>query len=178
MSSLLQQVAHKLGNEYNLSHYTVLKYGSYAKALDKLSETSPKLTPCILSGSIKLSHENVVKLSQLPQKELTTLSEQFSKQSNVFIRYSDTGNIMARKLITPVSMSVMPIISVKDMPEYDPDAEIFSLKLTIPSWISSIRRAKSVTNKSEISESVKEQLSTVLQQLNDCTLEMLSFLEE
>ena len=170
--------AHKLGNEYHLSHNTVLKYGSYAKALDKLSEATPKLTPRILSGNIKVSHENVVKLSQLSQKELTTLSEQLSKQSNVFIRYSDTRNAMAKKPITPVPMSVMPIISVKDMPLYDPDAEISSLKLTIPSWISTIKRVKSVTKKSEISESAKKQLTTALQQLNDCTIEMLSFLEE
>lgn len=170
--------AHKLGNEYHLSHSTVLKYGSYAKALDKLSEASPKLTSRILSGSIKMSHENVVKLSRLSQKELTALSEQLSKQSNVFIRYSDTGNTTARKPVLPVPMPVMPIISVKDMPEYDPDAEISSLKLTIPSWISTIKRVRSVTKKSEISESAKEELSAALQKLNNCALEMLIFLEE
>ena len=31
--------------------------------------------------------------------------------------------------------------SVKDMPSYDPDAEISSLTLTIPSWCSSLSRA-------------------------------------
>lgn len=170
--------AHKLGYEYHLSHNTVLKYGSYARALDRLSEAAPKLTTRILSGSIKVSYENVVRLSQLPQNELIALSEQLSKQSNVFIRYSDTRNAMAGRPITPVPMSVTPVISVKDMPEYDPDAEISSLKLTIPSWISTIKRVKSVTKRSEISESAKRQLTTALQQLNDCTVEMLLFLEE
>lgn len=170
--------AHKLGNKYHLSHSTVLKYGSYAKALDKLSEAAPKLTSRILSGSIKMSHENVVRLSRLPQKELTALSEQLSKQSNVFIRYSNTGSTTAQKPAAHVHMSVMPIISVKDMPEYDPDAEISSLKLTIPSWISTVKRVRSVTKKSEISESAKEELSAALRQLNNCTLEMLTFLEE
>lgn len=175
---ITSSTAHKLGSEYHLSHNTVLKYSSYARALDKLSETVPKLTPRILSGNIKVSHENVVKLSQLSQKELITLSEQLSKQSNVYIRYSDSGNIVTKKPVTPVSISVTPIISVKDMPEYDPDAEISSLKLTIPSWISIIKRVRSVTKKSEVSESAKKQLTATLQQLNDITVEMLSFLEE
>ena len=129
----------------------------------------------ILSGDVKLSYENAVKLSQLSQKELIGLANRFLKQNNVYIRCSDTGKAMIKKATVPAQT---PIISVKDMPKYDPDAEIFSLKLTIPSWISTIKRVRSSTDRSVISKSAKDQLSDALQQLNECTLDILSFLNE
>ena len=35
---------------------------------------------------------------------------------------------------------IYPLMPIKQMPAYDPDAEIISLALTIPSWIDSIKR--------------------------------------
>lgn len=53
-------------------------------------------------------------------------------------------------------LSDVPKISVKDMPSYDPDAEIASLTLTIPAWVSSIRRVNQSVNFSAIFSGAKQ----------------------
>lgn len=69
-------------------------------------------------------------------------------------------------------------ISIKDMPEYDPDAEIASLTLTIPSWISSMNRVRDVSDMSKVSIAAKAKLLNELEKLGNATLKMLEILKE
>ena len=56
--------------------------------------------------------------------------------------------------------------SVKDMPVYDPDAEVTGLTLTVPSWTSSIIRTMDKTNLTEVSDKAKANLISALSKLN------------
>ena len=57
---------------------------------------------------------------------------------------------------------IYPLMPIKQMPAFDPDAEIISLTLTIPSWIDSIRRkcsnASLENNSSQAIEGLTESL--------------------
>ena len=64
------------------------------------------------------------------------------------------------------------------MPRYDPDAEIASLALTIPSWISSIERAQSMTNLQLISAGARERIKVQLYQLSSTTATLLNAVKE
>lgn len=64
--------------------------------------------------------------------------------------------------------------SVKDMPVYDPDAEITGLILTIPSWSGSIDRLVKRTDLTVVSAEVKEQLASVLLSLKEKISETLT----
>ena len=68
--------------------------------------------------------------------------------------------------------------SVKDMPEYDPDAEISSLTLTIPSWKSSIERAKNTADLAIVSPQAKDNLAQALRELRNTIADMLSEVED
>ena len=68
--------------------------------------------------------------------------------------------------------------SVKDMPEYDPDAEISSLTLTIPSWKSSIERAKNTADLTIVSPRAKGDLAQALRELRNTIADMLSEMED
>ena len=68
--------------------------------------------------------------------------------------------------------------SVKDMPEYDPDAEISSLTLTIPSWKSSIERAKNTADLTIVSPQAKGDLAQALRELRNTIADMLSEVED
>jgi hypothetical protein len=68
--------------------------------------------------------------------------------------------------------------SVKDMPAYDPDAEIYSLALTIPSWVGSIDRVRSATHFDEISEAARCGLEAELDNLQTIVNSMISTLKE
>ena len=51
---------------------------------------------------------------------------------------------------------------IKITPQYDPDAEVSSLSLTIPSWVSSINRTKDTANLKAISDTARDRLRNEL----------------
>ena len=67
---------------------------------------------------------------------------------------------------------------IKQMPKYDPDAELSSLTLTIPMWISSINRTKSLTKFHEVSADALARLEEQLIRLRQCTEEMQLKIQE
>lgn len=54
---------------------------------------------------------------------------------------------------------------IKDMPTYDPDGEVYSLALTIPSWIGFINRTQSVSDFTTVNESAEAKLLYELDRL-------------
>jgi len=72
----------------------------------------------------------------------------------------------------------LPEISVKNMPAYDPDAEILSLVFTIPSWISSIERTHSSADFKEVSSSARQRLEYELSRLQSTVDTVLSTVKE
>lgn len=68
--------------------------------------------------------------------------------------------------------------TIKDMPAFDPDAEINSLALTIPSWISSINRTRSIAKFSLLTQKGRNQLERELHQLQEAAQVMLHALKE
>jgi len=169
----------RLGEEYHISHSTVEKYGVYACALDALSKTVPEFMPKVLSNQIRISHESIIEFSQLSPKEVLRLSTYIFDNSNDHVGYSDIRNILPRRQ-NPINQltSTQPTGSIKDMPTYDPDGEISSLTLTIPSWISSINRTRSIANFSEISNYACSNLEKELLELKETINIMLTVIKE
>lgn len=48
-----------------MSGATVQKYAKYSVALDAIAKTAPELIPHILSGTYKISFENIVALAEM-----------------------------------------------------------------------------------------------------------------
>lgn len=129
-----------------MSHSTIQKYGAYAKAVDTLGKKDPALPPKLLSGAVKMSHENLVHLSKLPAREVKKLSKQLRDGTGSYVSYSDSRRGMEESGISPDVLQVKNIGAIKEMPTFDPDAEISRLTLTIPSWASSLERVKKATD--------------------------------
>ena len=166
----------RLGKEYRISHATVDKYGIYANAIDSLSRVDPELTPKILSGQVKISQENILELSRLSPSDVRRISAELAEDD---VAYSDTRNIVPkRKKVKKQDCLSLPEITVKNMPTYDPDAEILSLVFTIPSWISSIDRTRSAANFNEISDNACRRLEDELSKLRAAVNAMFSAVRE
>lgn len=182
LNRTLQKTAARLGREYHISHATVNKYAIYAHALDMLGKKEPEIVPKILSGRVKLSHENVVKLSKLPNADVKRLSQQISNETTDFVGYSGTRRELQRSIMSgkesEQSAIQIPLGSIKNMPAYDPDAEISSLALTIPSWVSSIDRTRSMANLSIVSSNAREKLEKQLAVLKKTIEDMLAAIKE
>lgn len=153
------RTSERLGLDYYISYGTVRKYGIYAEIVDMIRSKEPALAEKLLNGTIKISHENIVKISQLS-------STDFSKMARYFLSSTDnrpTYNKFQITLDVPQIQNVVPTFTtptgtIKDMPAYDPDGEVCSLALTIPSWVGSIKRVQSVSDFSSISESARAKL--------------------
>lgn len=64
------------------------------------------------------------------------------------------------------------------MPEYDPDAEVASLTLTIPSWRTSIERVRSKANMTVVSPAAREYLLKELSTLKNSIDALSSTIQE
>lgn len=170
--------AKKLGKEYHVSHTTIQKYGAFSKAVDALGKKDPALPPKILSGSIKMSHENLVHLSKLSSKEVKKLGRQLRDNSSSYVRYSDARKGMEETGLTPSVLQMRDIGAVKEMPSFDPDSEISSLTLTIPTWVSSIERTKKATNMQFTTKAARKQLEQMLLQLRSAIDEIVTDIRE
>ena len=150
----------RLGKEYQLSPATIAKYGDYSQSLDILSKNEPNLLPKILKGKIKISQENIVGLSKLIPSERRRICMELLEEG-VGCSYK---RYIVKNNNTPKMPDFPPIqaSSVKDMPAYDPDAEVLSLAFTIPSWVSSIARTRSAANFSIASASARHMLEEEL----------------
>lgn len=171
---IVKRTSQKIGDEYSLSHSTVEKYGSYSRAIDALSEKSKELAPRILSGQTKISHENVVELSKLPAKELGRIGKQIIHNDRDFVGYAAMRrDLENRRRKSQTKQMVLSETSVKDMPTFDPDAEVSSLTLTIPSWISSVERTQRALNLDLVSDKAKEKLAAMLNNLKNASDQLL-----
>lgn len=171
--------ARRLGEEYQLSHATIAKYGAYSKAVDLLAEKDGALVPKILSGQTKISQDNLIELSKLPPKDLKRVSRQLVENDCDFVGFAAARkNFDGRTRPKTPAFKAPPETTVKDMPAFDPDAELSSLILTIPSWISSMERMQSATNLELVSDKAKGKLSLMLDKLKSASDQLLDLIRE
>lgn len=114
----------------------------------------------------------------MDENAIREMSQRIQSAPNTYVRYSE-----ARKSITGVEGQkpgprVQPTPAIKTMPSYDPDAEVASLTLTIPSWISSIDRAQSNADLKLVSKTARMRLEEALRQLANKAFEMLEAVRE
>ncbi len=173
-----RRTSRRLGQEYHLSPSTVEKYSKYSKAIDRIGSVDREFSDQILSGDVRVSCENTLNIAQLSDRQIQTVTGATRERN---IHYLDRTIIIGtiRHLPEDPSMpdSVPRAVSVKDMPEDDPDAGISSLALTIPSWCSTIERVHNTFNFQGASPQAKTRLSMELNRLKHTIDEMVARIE-
>lgn len=170
------KTAEKIAKENHISKGTVEKYAIYARAMDTLAEKDSAIVPKILSGQYKIAHKNVVELSKLSPPEIKRVERRIKKMQQPYIQYNQSRN--AINAVSEGAKDGVAVTSIKDMPAFDPDADINVLTLTIPSWSSSIDRVRKQTDLSIISSHARDGLIKQLYSLADHVSELLGAIEE
>ena len=113
----------------------------------------------------------------MPPDEIRKVGRKIERSQQTFVQYKRT-----RKEIQEGSHDTTTLVqqgpSVKDMPQFDPDAEITGLTLTIPSWGSSIERIRTKTNLSIVSANARVKLIDALHDLQRIIDDMLVAIKE
>ena len=171
------RTADAIGEEHHISKNTVQKYSTFTRALDTIKKVDPLFVSKVLSGEVKISHDNLMELSHMYPDEILHITNQMTNNETPVIQYNNSRRIF-RAVSERNKNDIFTGPSVKDMPQYDPDAEITGLTLTIPSWASSIERTRSNTNLDVVSNTARNKLIDALNKLQDKVSEMLTAIKE
>ena len=159
IQNVKSRIAYKIGEEENISGGTVLKYNAYSTAIDTIYKNAEELAFHILMEHLKVSHENTIELSRRASDEIRYISRSVIQQRLKHLTYQDIRHECAWKHTNSkatISRSERreqkdtSSASIRQMPEYDPDADVNSLSMTIGSWVSSIKRVNQTVDFSTI----------------------------
>lgn len=143
----LSHIRERLGTQYHLNPATITRYATYAEGIDNIFQQDPQMAERILRGEVKMPVD-VVRSYATPDG-IGSCVEKTASENNTLDRQENA----------PAGPSV------KDMPEFDPDAEINSLALTVPSWVWSLNRTRSIARISLTTDVGRARLSEELRQL-------------
>ena len=175
-----------IGKKLSISTGTVNKYRFFQEAADTIARSAPQLGRKMITGEMKISHENACDLSRYSPEDLKTLEKAVLKDSLTYLSHIDIRHEITwfryEDQFSPPSAQKKGkdavTAQIKNMPKYDPDAEISSLAYTIPSWCSMITRSMSVSNLSQVSTAAKNRLLAQLTTLKSQTDRLLYSLKE
>lgn len=171
------QTAQKIAEEHQISNGSVQKYAMYTRALEEIGKAAPTLVPKILSGRYKVSYKNIIDLSKMSPEDIRKVARKIENSQKSFVQYQTTR----QEIQSPANRFGREVSngpSVKDMPAYDPDAEITGLTLTIPSWASSIDRTRQKADLTGVSNNARNKLAEALQSLQETIADMLAAIKE
>ncbi|MDO4166103.1 MAG: hypothetical protein Q4D32_01730 [Eubacteriales bacterium] len=143
---------------------SVYRYSVYAAAVDALEQKTPGIASKILQGNCKLSQNRTIRLAFSDSEETKE-----SWQTNCDTPHT-TGckNAPMSAVVSEIKENNEPeksVPGIKNMPKYDPDAELSSLSLTIPMWINSLKRTQDTAKFGHASSFALDKLSRQLEQL-------------
>ena len=171
----------KYAEETGFAVPTVRKYREFSDAIDTIKQKAPEFAKMILSSELKVSHESAVEIARLPKEEIHFLQATVDKNKLRRLRYNEIHEELRWKYTTNTGSGIRKKSfdpEIRKMPKYDPDAEVSSLSLTIPSWISSIERASERTNFDKISRAASGCLKEQLSMLQSAVTKIRRCLEE
>jgi hypothetical protein len=174
-SSGYNQYSEHDSNEGTLRSRTAIKLG--AEYHDIMYRKAPDIIRLVMEGKIRISQENMIELSKLTDDTVKQMHDKIIKsEGDVLKHYFDKRHITRND--NGYDISSIAKTSIKDMPKYDPDAELESLALTIPSWISSIKRVQDTAEIRMTTFAAKFKLTDALIDLVNAAKDMIKRLEE
>lgn len=175
----------EIAGNLHLALGTVNKYRYFQEAVDKIGGFAPELGRRIISGQVRISHDNTLKLSEHNPDDLKRLERAVIDEN---LTYLNRDTIRHEIALFACSHHLREYAGKKDpdgvqaqikkMPKYDPDAEISSLAFTVPSWCNVIFRTRTTANLEMASQAAKKRLAEQLLLLKSQVDLLLSNLKE
>ena len=161
------RIRERLGKLYHIRQETVERYAAYMKAIDIVRAAAPDLAEGMLSGQLWLTVDHVMELPHKTPEEIRKLNDLLCGKAENLGKRDLLCELLPAKKRSAAVTPTPPAVSVKDMPCYDPDAEIASLTLTIPAWVSSMRRTNQSIDFRAVSIGAKQAARKELIQLKN-----------
>lgn len=134
-------------DDYDVTGSTLSNYAFYARGIQRFFDTQEALAFKILQGEIQVSLNKMRTIVQLKDEPFRQLVHRFQREGDL----SNPARVVAILEEVAPSRKKERVASIKDMPEYDPEAEIMSLCLTLPIWTRQMVRARNSSDFRKIS---------------------------
>lgn len=158
-------IKQSITEQYSICRSTVDKYSDYAKYIDKIMNVNAMFGQQILSGMIRIAHPTLKFIFELTRDEINYLYRFICENNKKHLEEKEAKSIIERVFNKTKRKYTKKEITIKQMPEYDPDAEVSSLLLTIPSWISSIERTQNIADLQRITYEARSKIEKKLNEL-------------
>lgn len=136
--------------DYDITSSTLGNYVFYARGIQRFIDSQEALAFKILQGEIQISLNNMRTIVRMKDELFQQLVQRFQEGGDL----GNPSRVVA--IIDEVEPTARQkkekVASIKDMPEYDPDAEIMSLSLTLPIWTRQMERARNSSDFRKISK--------------------------
>ena len=158
-SAILKQ----LGSDYNYHKETIRRYVRFGRQLDELEVMIPGIRIRILTGELEVLIRYMPALLKMPVEDLKEMVD--NKNCKTLIPPSEFFVKTEAKKNDHQKTSIHVEPGIKQMPEFDPDAELNGLRYTIPAWKKAILRTAIRTDFSRTTDFGKESLKQALCEL-------------
>ncbi len=152
----------QLGEKYHYHKETIRRYVRFGRQLDKLEEKTPGIRERILTGNLIVQMTHMPALTRMPAERLAILITGTQPRQLIpppeYIHKNPQ-----RKPRQKTTIKVEP--GIKQMPKYDPDAELNGLRYTVGAWRKAIARTTEQANINRATEAGKEDLKQALTKL-------------
>jgi hypothetical protein len=132
---LARDIRQNIYNDFNISESTLYRTIAFEKAIEDLHTITPEILPDIIEGRLHISITNIISLSKKTRGEILKITKSLYR----------------------------PSVTIKDTPEFDPDARVSSLFYTIPSWASVIDNVFMNSDFVKVSSNAKNKLKKELE---------------
>ncbi len=103
LKMVAKETLNTISNKYEISEPTVHKYHQYAKAINHIKYDAPELAASILNEKIKISYDNLRRISMLDRSSLLILTYVLRDKNNYHIKKSEIRDILCRRDDIPLS---------------------------------------------------------------------------
>ena len=164
-------ILNRLGANFHCHRETIRRYVYFGRNLDHLEERFPGTRPRILSGSLEVTMAGMFPLLKMPVDELKKILEDKHCTRLVPKLPASVPPSEKREAESESEKEAQPKVEfrletgIKQMPEYDPDAELNGLSYTIRSWVKAILRTAIRVDMNQASSEGKQRLLKELQEL-------------
>ena len=147
-----------LAREYHCHWRTIQRYVAFGRQLDQLEELVPGVRRRVLTGNLDVSISSMPALLEMPPGDLLKIAD--NPRCTVL---APPRSLLPEK---PVPRKPRPVIclkpGIKEMPAYDPDAELNGLTYTISAWCKAVRQVRDHADLAKATKTGRENLFRAL----------------
>ena len=177
-ASKFGRMRERLAEEYSITPGVIFHYWMYARAIDVIAKAAPEFHELIMSGELKVTQGKVIELGKSSPERIRLYGAELMQNPAAYWGFVNAKGELIHKTPNSVMLAQMQLGAIKEMPKHDPDAEIMSLALTIPSWAGSMNRVYNTTKFDELSDDAKKKIACELDRFCEAIDKLYFAIEE